>query len=122
MSHAPTSPDDVMRALRAFRYHAGTEPELHAAITTALTRAEILFSREVRLDDDSRIDFLVSEGIGIEVKMNGSLAALTRQVARYAAHPTISTVIVVTTRHALSRFPPTLSGKPIHVVMPPGAL
>ena len=37
MSHAPTSPDDVMRALRAFRYHAGTEPELHTAIATALT-------------------------------------------------------------------------------------
>jgi len=72
--------------------------------------------REVRVGSADRIDFLLPGGLGVEVKINGSLSGLTRQVHRYAQREEISALIVVTTRHRLAQLPDTMHGKPVRVV------
>jgi hypothetical protein len=70
--------------------------------------------REVQLTQKDRIDFMV-EGVGIEVKIKGSLAALTRQLHRYAQLDAIEALIVVTPVARLTRLPESLNGKPVLV-------
>jgi hypothetical protein len=60
-----------------------------------------------------RIDFLVGS-VGIEVKINGSVDNLIRQLSRYATADVISELLVVSSRCKLTGgMPPSLSEKPI---------
>jgi hypothetical protein len=70
--------------------------------------------REVQLTSRDRIDFMV-EGVGIEVKIKGSLAALTRQLHRYAQLDAIEALVVVTPVARLAQLPESLNGKPVLV-------
>ncbi len=72
--------------------------------------------REVVLGDKDRIDFLIGGDIGIEVKLQTSLAQMTRQLHRYAAHERIGALVLLTTSARLKLLPHTLNGKPIRVV------
>ena len=64
---------------------------------------------------DNRIDLLVGS-VGVEVKVAGSLEALTRQIQRYAHAPEISELVVVTDRAALRAVPSTVAGVPVELV------
>jgi hypothetical protein len=70
--------------------------------------------REVQLTPKDRIDFMV-ESVGIEVKIKGSLAALTRQLHRYAQLDAIEALVVVTPVARLAQLPESLNGKPVLV-------
>ena len=100
----------VLDILRTHRFRFTREAELQEAIFALLTAANIDFARECILTPTDRIDFLVG-GLGIEVKIDGSLAALTRQAHRYTALPSIESLLVVTSRFRLTDLPPTLNGK-----------
>lgn len=91
-----------------------SEVELQAWIARVLDAHGIAHVREAALGDAGRPDFLVGR-VAVEVKVGGSRTALIRQVQRYAAHPDVSEVVVVTTRLA-HRLPATLAGKPVGVV------
>jgi hypothetical protein len=58
----------------------------------------------------------VAPGIGVEVKCKGSLAAVTRQLDRYAAQDSVSALLLVTSRAQLIYQPASLGGKPVRVV------
>lgn len=73
--------------------------------------------REVRLGPTDRIDFLLPVGVGVEVKIDGSLPALTRQVHRYAQREEIAALIIVTSRRRLADLPDEMNGKPVRVVL-----
>jgi hypothetical protein len=99
------------------KFRFSNEWELQRGIATVLTGLGLEFKAEVKLGAKDRIDFLVvSQKVGIEVKVDGSLAAVTRQLWRYADHPDISCFILVTTRSAHQRLPMEMKGKPILVV------
>ena len=53
--------------------------------------------------------------LGIEVKIDGSLSDLTRQVFGYTQNDLIQGVLVVTQLQRLSRLPDTMNGKPVRV-------
>lgn len=74
-------------------------------------------AREVRLGPTDRIDFLLPGGVGVEVKVDGSLPALTRQVHRYAQRAEISALLIVTSRRRLAALPEEMNGKPVRVVL-----
>jgi hypothetical protein len=106
----------IAQALRAATFTFTSEAELQDGIALALQSAQIVFTREVRLTPRNRIDFFVAGGTGIEVKVDGSLSALVRQLHRYAELENVRELVVVTSLIRLSRLPPDLCGKPITAV------
>lgn len=97
------------------RFHFNTESELQEGIASVLTDASFEFKREVTLSRKDRIDFLVGD-VGIEVKVGGSLASVTRQLHRYSEFDKISSLILVTSRmcHGLN-LPNSMNGKPLSI-------
>lgn len=54
--------------------------------------------------------------IAIEVKVDGSLAALTRQLHRYAQHDEVAALVAVSPRARHTAIPREISGKPVRMV------
>lgn len=107
----------VARHLQRFRVSAVEEPALHARITEVLTLGAFVFEHEVTLDAASRVDFLLTIAggghIAIEVKVRGTAPSITEQLLRYAQHPKVGGVLLVTTLRRLAAcVPPTLNDKP----------
>lgn len=112
----------VADLLGAYRFDESSEAALQRGVEAVLEAAVLPFQREACLGSTDRIDFLVDGTIGVECKVGGSLAATTRQLHRYAAQVRIESLVLVTTRCRLARVPRTLNGKPVVVVLTPGAL
>ena len=87
---------EILRALSTLRVPAAPEEyDIHALVSAALERAGIAARHEARLCPGCRIDFLCGY-VGIEVKKNRPpRASLMKQIARYAASPDISALILV---------------------------
>lgn len=87
----------ILDALSRRAFCVTTERQLQDAVASVLVEHGLDVKREVYLEDASRIDLLVGD-IGIELKIDGSNTALIRQLDRYAHHPRIGSLILVTTR------------------------
>lgn len=111
------STEQIVAALRSRSYLAASEHELHEGIASSLAAAGIAFEREVRLDARSRVDFLTGDGIGIEVKVAGSVHSVVRQLARYAEHDRVRALVLATT--TVKHWPlcgcPSTGGKPLAI-------
>jgi hypothetical protein len=105
----------ITAALTNRSIRVSTELELQDQVGSLLSKSGIAYEREVRLSGKDRIDFLVGT-IGLELKIDGTLANLTRQLDRYAASERISELLVVSTRLTLCRVPTELRGKPVHTI------
>lgn len=103
----------VAKLLLGYSYSLQSEARLQEGIGRVLQKAGIPFQREVWLSEKDRIDFLIESGVGIEVKIQGSVSALTRQAHRYAQHPRIRSLVIACTRHSLARLPESFNDKPI---------
>lgn len=100
------------------RFSFTSEAELQRGIAETLERANVHFEREYRLSGADRIDFFLADhGMGIEVKIDGSTSALTRQLLRYAESDEIKSLSVITSRmrHAV-QMPASMNGKPLQVI------
>ena len=100
--------------LSGFSFAITCEEDLQVGVGRALERAGVVAERERKLGRD-RVDFFV-DGIAVEVKIEGSLSAVTRQLHRYSEHPDVKAVLLVTTKMQHDRMPETMSGKPVRVV------
>jgi len=119
MSSQSPTPIEIVASLRGYRFNYSCEDDLQKALASVLTRCSIPFQREYVLSPKDRLDFLVGT-TAIEVKIQGSLVEVVRQVQRYLQSPKIESVIVVTTRNTHRRMPETMNGKTIHVLyLPP---
>lgn len=117
MERVPVLALDLALALRAFRFRFSSERDLHRGVARALARKAIPFEDEVDLGGDlGIIDFLVDDRIGLELKIKGSPVEVTRQLLDYAESPRIEELVLCTGRARLGDMPPTLGGKPFHVV------
>ena len=101
------------RLLAGSRFRFSNERELQEGLALALTDRGLIFSREHSLDAHSRVDFLVSPCIAVEIKIAGSQMALLRQAQRYAMHTAVHSILVVGTPAWLLRLPATIGGKPL---------
>lgn len=106
----------VVAAISANSYRFANEDELQRGISRALANAEISFGREVVLRRSDRIDFLCGT-VGIEVKVGGSISALTRQLMRYAESERVGAIVLVTNRSRFgAQLPSSMNGKMVSVV------
>jgi hypothetical protein len=112
--------EEVDVILSRYRFRFSSESPLQQGISSALTIAKIDHQREVRLDQDSRLDFLCDGGLAIEVKISGNFtrAELIRQITRYAESDRVEMLLVVSSRF-IADMPATLNGKPliVHVLL-----
>lgn len=113
---------ELCRELGRRRYRYASEVELQDGIEIVLRDLGVSFERERRLSSAHRIDFLCESGVGIEVKLDGSLTDLVRQLHGYAQCPEVAQLVVVTSRLRLSRLPEEISGKRVQVVALLGGL
>ena len=116
----PWTVQQLLELLTSARFRAAHEADLQAAIATVLDDAGAPFTREVHLGTAGRIDFIVHR-IGIEVKVAGPVKDVRAQLARYAEHDALDTVVLVT-RCLRHKMPETLCDKRIHVIHLWGAL
>jgi hypothetical protein len=113
---------ELAKALVSFRFRFNNEKELQAGVFQALTVLQQPFVPEYQLNPQDRIDFFVAEeGVGIEIKTNDSkggagLAAVTRQLWRYAKCEEIKSLVLITTRSKHRDLPTEILGKPVLVV------
>lgn len=84
-----------------------------AAVKVAGTGVRLVKRRAPVIHPVDRVDFLIDR-VGIELKVDGSWAAVLRQLDRYAASPDLDALVLVTTRRSIAReMPPLLRGKPL---------
>jgi hypothetical protein len=96
------------------RYSYTHEIELHRGIGQVLADAGEVTDREVILGPRDRIDFLLPDGVGIEVKVAGQAGDVLRQLVRYAASPRVAGLLLVTTRRRhVQGLPTAVAGKPL---------
>jgi hypothetical protein len=116
---------ELAAALCPVRFMYRDEIALHEAIVARLAAVGVHVAdvqREVHLGAAGRIDFLFG-GLGVEVKVDGRPPAVLRQLGRYAAHPRIDQLVLITTRRAhLSIMIEEVGGKPLTVLMLRGGL
>lgn len=107
----------VAAALIGPRFTFTDEYELQAGVADVLTTAGHQVVAEHRLGPRDRPDFLVDGNVAVEVKVAGSTANVARQLRRYATHPDVMTIVLVTARHAHRQIIDV--GVPLHVVVVP---
>lgn len=101
----------------AFRFQSELELQDGIAILLGTDPQQ----REVVLGPKDRIDFLLG-GIGIEVKTDGSLTAIMRQLHGYAQYDAVRSLILVTNRARHRPCPGRMNGKMVTVVFIGGAV
>ncbi|CAJ4325798.1 Uncharacterised protein [Burkholderia pseudomallei] len=111
------SPADSIAALRDvlrfYRFSFVGERELQDGIEKVLADSVGGYKREASLGPADRPDFLLDDGLAIEVKVDGSLAELLRQVSRYASHDSVRAILVVGTPYWIAKVPSEIAGKPL---------
>lgn len=107
--------EQIVRCLSAARFTFVNELELQDGIQKLLEGEGLSFRREARLSATDRIDFLIGE-TGLEVKTDGSLNDVLRQLHRYAQLDQIQALILVTNRARHNDMPDTLNHKPLRVI------
>lgn len=109
------TPEALATLILAHRFRFSNERELQDGLARIFEARGLAFGREVRLGTIGTIDFLIGD-VGIEVKIDGSLAALTRQLHRYAQADAIGALVVVAGRARFRGLPPAIADKPIRVI------
>lgn len=107
--------EGLTAALQRHPPRAANEAELQAILWDHLQAIDRRTVREHVLTRADRIDFLLGR-VGIEVKVKGSSADVTRQLWRYADSPQIDGLLLVTTRREHRRVigeSVTFTGKPV---------
>lgn len=104
---------EIMAALHSGRFTYTNEVALHADLARVLDAHGLEHHREVTLGPGvGRIDFMVDR-VGIEVKVAGRAADVTRQLARYASSPSVDALVLVTTVARHRGVPNEIGGVPV---------
>lgn len=105
----------VIEVLGLVRADLTDEKRTQADLAAVLHACAVPFAREVRLAAGDVVDFVAFDRIAVEVKRRRARPSLTlKQLLRYAAHPSIAAVVLVTNRSM--GLPPSLAGKPAYYV------
>ena len=115
-----TGPELVI-LLESHRYETATEDAFQSSTQDILTKAGVSYIREHRFNAKDRIDFLVEGHIGLELKIEGSVNTIARQLMRYALIEEVAEVVLFTCRARHCTMIRHLNGKPVHVALYQGA-
>ena len=107
--------DDLHSLFASYTFRWQREHDIQNAIETILIAKDLEFVREDPLSPADRPDFMVKR-IAVEVKVDGSLSLLTRQIYRYVQNEAVDAVLVVTTRAIHRQIAKAIRGKPVRVL------
>lgn len=99
--------------LSRFKFNCQDEKSLQNGIETVLSCQRISYQRELHITKKDRPDFMLCNGLAIEVKIQGSQSQFLRQASRYLLDDKVSELILVGTPHWISSVPAILHNKPI---------
>lgn len=89
----------MCKQIASHTYRFGDEDQLQQGIAEVLVAHGINAQREHALDERRRLDiWMPDQRIALEVKVDGTLSQALRQVNRYAGHPDVACVILVTSQ------------------------
>lgn len=109
--------DDVVQLLRDCRFRQNRERDLQDGVEGLLRTHGMEYRREHWFDPINRVDFwLPGIGLALEIKVAGSLTDVAMQLDRYAAVPSVRSLILLTGRRGHGALPATVRGKPLTVV------
>jgi hypothetical protein len=104
--------EHLSSVLGRYRFNFSNEKELQAGIKKAFDTIDGVFIAEHRLSNEDIVDFFWPEKkIAVEVKIDHSLSALTRQIHRYAQHESVLGILVVTSKMRLTGLPEEINHK-----------
>ncbi len=101
---------DIVAAIASVTIDLSNEKATQADIAAVLTRRGLPFTREHRLGSRDIPDFLVADAVAIEVKIGGAKVGIYRQLTRYAAHPEVAAIVLVS--NVPIALPSDIEGKP----------
>jgi hypothetical protein len=87
--------NEIVRALKSRPLPLNDEKELQAEISKLLESRGIPHKREVGLGDGDVIDFMLPDGIGMEIKIKAPKRQIYRQCKRYCGHAQLRTLVLV---------------------------
>jgi hypothetical protein len=105
----------VSRALCNLGSVVTTERALQDRVRERLVALGVTFVEEHPLEKLGRLDFLVEARLVLELKIDGSAAAIIRQLDRYLAGEFDGALVVTTKRQHLV-LPSMIRGKPVRAV------
>lgn len=111
-----TSSATIANLLSRYKFNYHNEIQLQDGIEKIFLLHKMPYKRELHISRKERPDFLLSDGIAIEVKVQGSRSQFLRQASRYLLDPKITELILVGTPHWMHSIPNELHNKPIHTV------
>jgi hypothetical protein len=105
----------IQLALRGRRLSLNDEKKLQIEIAGAFAAYGIECTREVHLDKNNIVDFMI-DGFAIEIKIRTKVSAMQiyRQLERYCAFPEVEALMLMTSK-AMS-LPDAINGKPVYVL------
>ncbi len=110
----------IVTLLTRNHYRYSDETQLQHQIAQLLGGHGHTVSREVVLDRRSRIDLVVDSRIGLEIKVDGPVADVARQLQRYASTGSLRALVLATTCARHMQLPERVGGLPILVAyLPP---
>jgi hypothetical protein len=112
----------LKEALSGYRYDLSNEDSIQSGLERAMLMEGLVFVREAQLSNEDRLDFLVDACVAIEVKRQGSLQELLRQLSRYAQHVVVRELLVVTSRLQSTNLPTEIGGKPLECLVLLGSI
>jgi hypothetical protein len=104
---------DIVALLTSHRLTLADEKALQEEMATVFLNAGLDFRREVKLSACDIVDFMVGEGVAVEVKIKGNRRAIYRQLERYCAHEQVCSLVLAT--NVVMGLPETIAGKPVVV-------
>lgn len=110
--------DTIVKVLSGYLFRSTTEADLQHAISELLRAHDIEHEREVQLGSRAdRIDFLAGD-VGIEVKVDGGVNEVARQLQRYAQSDRVVHLVLATRlrRHEAGFANAKFNGKVVRVV------
>lgn len=101
----------IKETLKNKSYSLSNEKKVQIQILQHLKKAGLDIQREVYLDQENIIDFMIA-GLGIEVKTKGSAFNILRQCERYCEFDQVKGLMLISGKFI--GFPKEIKGKPCY--------
>lgn len=110
-----TTASTLITLLSGRGFSLSNEKRTQAEIAQVLTDNGVEHEREKRLSAADIVDFfLPATGVAVEVKLRQSRTEILRQLVRYAAHPEVTEILLVS--GTAIRLPRDIGGKPARLL------
>lgn len=109
---------EIVKTLSGFRYRFCNEYQLQDGVEAVVRASGWEYVREFKLSAHDRPDFwFPSSGVAVEIKVDGSTASVIRQIHRYAQHPEVRGIILISSRaRHIFAIPENISGIPVEAL------